>query len=110
MPITIHIFYSGAPGKAAAFAREMTESGRVAAIRAEAGNLRYQYFTPLEDPNTVLLIDAWADQHALDVHHASPVMAEIAQLRDRYDLHMQVERYVTDESGEGDGDSVFLRK
>lgn len=65
--------------------------------RAEEGNLRYEYFFPMDDAETVLLIDSWADQEALDIHHASPMMGEIVALRERYDLHMGVERYVGDD-------------
>ena len=88
----------------------MTSSGTVAAIRSEEGNLRYEYYIPLEDPETVLLIDSWADQKAIDVHHASPMMKTIAALREKYDLHMTVERYVSDDSGEGASDDRFIRK
>ena len=77
-------------------------------FRAEAGNLRYEYFFPMEDPETVLLIDSWADQAALDAHHASPMMGQIAALREKYDLHMHVERYVSDD--DPDRDAAFIRK
>ena len=91
--ITVNLRYTGKNGSARAFAEEMTESGTVAAIRAEAGNLRYEYFVSLDDPETVLLIDSWRDQAAIDAHHASPMMAKIAALREKYDLHMTVERF-----------------
>ena len=94
--ITVNLYYQGREGSARAFAREMTESGVVAAIRAEEGNLRYEYFVPLDDPETVLLIDQWRDQAAIDAHHASPMMARIAALREKYDLHMKAERFVSD--------------
>ena len=108
MAITVNLRYTGANGNARKFADEMTESGTVAAIRAEAGNLRYEYYQPLDDPETILLIDSWADQAAIDVHHASPMMATIAALREKYDLHMTVERYVSAESPEGE--DQFIRK
>ena len=96
--ITVNLYYQGENGSARAFAREMTESGVAAAIRAEEGNLRYENFLPREDPETVLLIDQWRDQAALDAHHASPMMAQIAALREKYDLHMRAERFVSDEA------------
>ena len=71
----------------------MTESGLVNKIRAEEGNERYEYFFPLDDPESVLLIDRWRDQQALDVHHKSEMMEEIAALREKYALRMRVERY-----------------
>ena len=56
----------------------------------------------------VLLIDSWTDQAAIDAHHASPMMATIAALREKYDLHMTVERYVSAETPESE--DRFIRK
>ena len=106
--ITVSIRYTGLNGNARAFAEEMTSSGIVAAIRAEAGNLRYEYFASLDDPETILLIDSWRDQAAIDEHHASPMMQAIAALREKYDLHMTVERFVSAE--ENAADEQFIRK
>ena len=107
--ITLNLYYTGTNGSAGAFAEEMVRSGIVAAIRAEEGNLRYEYFFPMDDPETVLLIDQWQDQAAIDVHHASPMMVKIAALREKYDLHMHVERFVSDENGLPEKDKQFIR-
>ena len=108
--ITVNLYYTGTNGRARAFAEEMVQSGTVAAIRAEDGNVRYEYFFPMDDPETVLLIDQWRDQAAIDVHHASPMMAQIAALREKYDLHMRVERFVSDDSGLPEKDMKFIKK
>lgn len=108
MAITVNLRYSGTGGNARAFSEEMMSSGTVDKIRAEKGNLRYEYYISLDDPETVLLIDSWADQAAIDVHHASPMMATIATLREKYDLHMTVERYVSIDDNEED--ERFIRK
>ncbi len=92
--ITINIYYTGKNGATRAFAEEMIKSGAVEAIRNEEGNVRYDYFFPYDDPETLLLIDSWKDQKALDIHHSTPMMKKIAELREKYDLHMTVERYV----------------
>ena len=105
--ITVNLYYKGASGNARAFAEEMESSGIAAAIRAEEGNLRYEYFQPLNDPDTVLLIDSWRDQAAIDAHHVSPMMAQLATLRDKYDLHMTVERFVGEDIGK---DEKYIRK
>lgn len=110
MSVTINIYYTGREGNARRFAEEMVSSGTVAKIRAQEGNLRYEYFQPLDQPETLLLIDAWVNQEAIDVHHASSMMDTIAALREKYDLRMRVERYVSDESGEGHGDSAYIRE
>ena len=77
MAITVNIYYSGVNGNAVKFAEEMVSSGIVSDIRAEDGNIRYEYFFPMDDKETVLLIDSWKDQHSLDVHHASPMMQRL---------------------------------
>ena len=104
--VTVNLRYKGA--NARAFAEEMTASGTVDLVRAEPGNLRYEYYQSLDDPETILLIDSWKDQAAIDAHHASPMMATIAKLREKYDLHMTVERFVSIEDNAGD--ERFIRK
>ena len=108
--ITVNLYYTGTNGSARAFAEEMAQSGTVAAIRTEDGNLRYEYFFPMDDPETVLLIDQWRDQEAIDVHHASPMMGQIAALREKYDLHMKVERFVSDDAGLPEKDLKFIKR
>ncbi len=107
--ITMNLYYTGKNGSALQFAKEMTESGTVAAIRAEDGNLKYDYFVSMEDPETVLLIDSWKDQASIDVHHASPMMTTIMQLREKYDLHMRAERYSSQDEAMSAADTAFIR-
>ena len=84
MAITVNIYYSGANGNARKFAEEMVANGIVAAIRAENGNLKYEYFF-------------------------SPMMSKIIAFREKYDLHMRVERYVSDEAGIPETDKSFIK-
>lgn len=102
MAITVNIYYSGENGNARKFAEEMLSLGIVDEIRKEEGNLRYEYFVPLDDEQTVLLVDSWANQKALDLHHKSPMMDKIISLRAKYDLHMKVERFISDDIPEAD--------
>lgn len=93
MSITINIYYTGKNGNARLFAEEMLNSGIVEKIRNEDGNEKYEYFFPMEDDETVVLIDKWRNQEALDLHHKSEMMKEIANLREKYHLKMRVEKY-----------------
>ena len=108
MSITVNLRYTGTNGNARKFAKEMLSSGTVDAIRAEEGNLRYEYYQSLDDPETILLIDSWANQEAIDKHHATPMMDTIAKLREKYDLHMTVERYTAAETPETE--NKYIRK
>ena len=108
MSIVVNIYYSGENGSARKFAKEMISSGTVDAIRNEAGNIRYDYFFPLGDEETVLLIDSWENQESIDFHHQTPMMNKIAELRDKYNLHMKVERYQSEDTIP-DKDQKYIR-
>ena len=63
----------------------------------------------MDRDDALLLIDSWVDQAALDRHHHTPMMGRIIELREKYDLHMKVERYVSDEAGIPQQDKDFIR-
>ncbi len=94
MSFTVNIYYTGTNGNARKFAEEMQASGLADQIRAEEGNLRYDYFLPMNDSETVLLIDGWESEEALDFHHKSPMMKRIAALREKYRLQMRVQKFI----------------
>ena len=106
--ISVNIYYKGENGNAKRFAEEMEKSKIAARIREEEGNLGYEYFFPANDEETVLLIDKWENQNAIDEHHASPMMAQIAILREKYDLTMKVERFLSEDMPETD--NKFVRE
>ncbi len=93
MSIIVNIYYSSQNGNAKKFVEEMISRGIVDQIRKEDGNEQYEYFYPMDDSETILLIDRWKDQAALDQHHQSEMMKEIAALRKKYHLHMEVHKY-----------------
>ena len=114
MAITVNLRYTGKNGAAQAFAHEMISSGTVEKIRSEKGNLRYEYYLPFgesadNENDTILLIDSWENQQAIDLHHATPMMKTIAELREKYDLHMTIERFVSDDKIP-EQDKAFIRK
>lgn len=68
-----------------------------------------EWLEAVDDEETVLLVDSWENQEAIDIHHASPMMNTIMELREKYDLHMHVERYVSDD-GIPDSDRKFIKE
>ena len=104
--LTVIIKYMGKDNNPKKFMEEMINSGIVDAIRKEKGNIRYEYFLPIDD-NSVILIDSWENQEALDIHHHLPLMKTISDLRNKYDLHMEVDKYI---SIEDDKDKKYIRK
>lgn len=104
MTLTINILYKGKDSKK--FAKEMTEKGIVERIRAQKGNIRYEYYQSLERDDEILLLDIWENQEALDIHHQSPMMGEIMKLREKYDVKMEVHKY---QEIKGSNDDKYIR-
>ena len=94
MNLIINIYYKGKNGNARKFAEEMVSTGIVDKVRKEEGNLKYEYYFPMDDEETVMLIDKWKNKEALDKHHKSEMMKEIASLREKYNLSMKVEKFM----------------
>ena len=42
-----------------------------------------KYFFSMNDPETILLIDSWKDQKSIDAHHATIMMEQITELRNK---------------------------
>ena len=110
MNLIINIYYTGKDGSAKKFAEEMISSGLVEKVRNEEGNLKYEYFYPLDDPETVLLIDKWESAEALDKHHKSPMMEQIAELRKKYNLKMRVEQFRENMKDNQDFETVIRKR
>ena len=110
MSLTINIYYTGENGSAKKFVEEMISKGIVEQVRKERGNKRYEYFFPENDPETVLLIDCWENQEALDLHHKSPMMEQIAELRNKYKLKMKVEQYTNISKDNKDFETVIRKR
>lgn len=110
MSLVINIYYTGKDGSAKKFAEEMISSGLVEKVRNEEGNLKYEYFFPENDPETVLLIDKWKNEEALDKHHKSSMMEQIAELRKKYTLKMRVEQFRENMKDNQDFETVIRKR
>ncbi len=110
MSIAMNLYYNGIGDNARKFAEEMESNGTAELIRKERGNIRYEYFYPIDRRETVLLIDIWERQEDIDSHHASPMMKTILDLREKYHLTVTAERYITDESGIPKEDLEFIKE
>lgn len=109
MVITINIYYTGTDNNLRLFMNEMISNGIVDRIRKQPGNLKYEYFIPFEEEGKILLIDQWSSQQALDVHHQSPMMQEIIELRNKYELEMEVERFANDNISITSNDRKYIK-
>ena len=100
MSITNNVFYIGED--AVIFMNEMINSGVVDEIRKVDGILKYEYFVSSNDSNIVLLVDSFINQEALDNYHRSEVMKKVMEIRNKYDLKMEVKKYCEIENTSND--------
>ena len=94
MTLTVNILYKGENGNVKKFAEEMISLGIIDKVRKEEGNISYNYYYPLASDDTLLLIDKWESVEALNLHHKSDMMRDIARLRDKYNLKLEVSQYI----------------
>jgi len=81
---TIYVQFDCLPQKREAFIRKVTETGILAAIRAEDGCFRYDYYLSEKDPNELLLIEQWASREHQQIHLTQPHMAALRSFKDDY--------------------------
>ena len=64
------------PGKAGALAEVIADL--LPQVRAEPGCIAYLAHESRDEPGVIVMIEAWADQAALDAHAAAPAFTGLA--------------------------------
>jgi len=72
------------PGSGRQFVDALEQAGLLRTIRAEAGCLQYEFFTSLDDPGKLILVERWTDEEALATHAASGHMEKFAAIKADY--------------------------
>ena len=71
----------------------MTE-GIDVACRAEAGNIKYDYYIPVDGRDELLLVEKWRDADALKEHGRQEHYARLGELKPAYVIDTVIEKYV----------------
>ncbi len=79
--ILINVLYTVKPGRREAFYALINSLGLAEASRQEPGNLRYDYFYSVEQPDQLLLYEQWRDEEALAQHCRTPHFAKLQELK-----------------------------
>ncbi len=77
---TIYVKFECYEGKREAFVEKVREQGILAAIRAEEGCHRYDYYFSAENANELLLLEAWETKKHQEVHMTQPHMEKLRAL------------------------------
>jgi quinol monooxygenase YgiN len=81
---TIYVQFTCLPQKREAFIQKVKQTGVLAAIRAEEGCLKYDYYLSEKDPNEILLIEQWESKSHQQIHLEQPHMETLRSFKDDY--------------------------
>ncbi len=81
---TIYVKFTCLPEKREAFIEKVKETGVLAAIRAENGCIRYDYYLSEKDPCELLLIEQWESKEHQQVHVSQPHMDVLRSFKADY--------------------------
>ena len=65
-----------------------------AASRAEAGNIKYDYYRSVNDCDELLLVEKWQDAEALTVHGKQPHFARLGEIKAEFIKDTVIEKYI----------------
>jgi len=64
--------------------------------RAETGNIRYDYFIPIDDIDELFLLEKWRDAEALAEHGKQPHLARLKEIKSDYVVDTIIEKYIVE--------------
>ena len=79
--IVLNVTYKCKPGMREKFLEAIKAEGIDAACRAEAGNIKYDYYRPVDGSDELLLVEKWQDADALAEHGKQPHFARLGELK-----------------------------
>ena len=87
------VTYHAKPGCREAFLREVSDAGIRASVLAEAGCLKYDYYTAVDDPNDFILLEAWENEAAQQWHVKQPHMALLRSIKEKYVVSAELQTF-----------------
>lgn len=91
--IVLNVTYKCKPELRDEFLEMIMSEGIDVACRAEDGNIKYDYYIPIDGSDDLLLVEKWRDAEALAVHGRQPHFARIGELKGNYVDETVIERF-----------------
>ena len=92
--IILHVTYTTKAGQKEAFVNAIAAAGIDAASRAEAGNIRYDYFYAAQQDNAVLLVEEWENEAVLEAHKHTTHFQQLAGIKEQYVEQTVVKKHI----------------
>lgn len=80
--LKLSVNYFARPGRREEFLRRIVEGGILAAIRAEEGCLRYDYYLSCQNEDEILLLEEWDTAEHQRIHMEQEHMKRLQVIKD----------------------------
>lgn len=95
--LMLQVRYTMQEGKdPAAFVQELEREDIPARTRAESGCCQYEFFYSASSPEEVLLLEAWADEHAQQAHKNTAQCAGLQRVKAQYVAKVSFVQYTVE--------------
>lgn len=88
--VILNVTYAVKPGMRQNFYNEILEKGIDKASRNEEGNIKYDYYFPVEESDKILLIEIWKDKEAQKLHNQSEHFKALKEIKDKYVIETHI--------------------
>ena len=91
--IVLNVTYKCKPDMRDEFLEMIYTEGIDVASRAEEGNIKYDYYTPVDGSDELLLVEKWRDAEALAAHGKQEHFARLGELKKEFVLDTIIEKF-----------------
>ncbi len=91
--IVLNVTYKCKPDMREEFLEMIYTEGIDVASRAEEGNIKYDYYTPVDGSDDLLLVEKWRDAEALAAHGKQEHFARLGELKKELVLDTIIEKF-----------------
>lgn len=91
--LVFHVTFKCKPEMREEFLEMIMTEGIDAAARAEPGNLKYDFYIPVESGDDLLLIETYRDEAAVAAHVRQAHTARLVELKEEYVDDLILEKF-----------------
>ena len=91
--IVLNVTYKCKPDMRDEFLEMIYTEGIDVASRTEEGNIKYDYYTPVDGSDDLLLVEKWCDAEALAAHGKQEHFARLGELKQEFVLDTIIEKF-----------------
>lgn len=89
----VNVRYTIKEGKRTQFYNEVVRQNIVADSKAEPGNIKYDYYYPMDSNNDICLMEMWTNEHTQKLHGTFKHYEKLQALKAQYVEHVAISKY-----------------